>query len=110
MKLTPQRARELRRQGVEISPDQIIRPKVAGIFGVPKVEVQKIEVQPVKESIATIEHLVNIMEISAENMREVIRLNEKIVEKITESKQLKKWRCSVGRSGGDISTIDINEV
>jgi hypothetical protein len=105
MKLTPQRARELRQKGVNISPGQIVRPKVE------QKPAEPIQAKPEpKQDIATIEHLINIMEINVENTREVIKLNEKMMDKIIEPKPLKKWRCSVGRSGGSISTIDIKEV
>jgi len=102
MKLTPQRAKELAQKGVKISPGQVVRETKKSVEAVKPTSVEP-QLSDLQDSIRSIERLISITETSVQNTQDLIRLSETITRP-------KKWRCSVGRSGGSISTIDINEI
>lgn len=106
MKLTPEKARQLRAQGFQVDRQQIVREPKAEVKEVPP---PKPDYQP-----AILDGLVQAAQANENNTKSILSITAAMLETIAgiaKPKPLKKWKCQVGRnSRGEISTVDINEV
>lgn len=111
MKLSPRRALELRRRGIDVPIDTVARAEVAEVLEKKSEETPDSRViLPDSPLLASI---VQVAEDTDYNFKELIKLNATLVTTLStlaKPKEKKKWSCTIGRnSRGEMSSVDIQE-
>jgi hypothetical protein len=108
MKLTPEKARELRKRGIKVDPRQIVREETPKPVEPPKViEQQKPDISP-----AILDGLVQVAKASENNTKSILALHSAMLETMSEIAKPKKreWNCTIDRNAkGEMSTVKIKE-
>jgi hypothetical protein len=110
MKLTPEKARELRKRGIKVDPRQIVRE----VREEPKPVAEPVKAEPPKADIspAILDGLVQVANASEANTKSILALHSAMLETMAEIAKPKKreWNCTIGRnSRGEMATVKIQE-
>lgn len=110
MKLTPEKARELRKRGIKVDPRQIVREQspTEERQSEPQSPPEKPDLIPV-----ILDGLVEVARSNESNIGTMSKLSESMLAamaEIAKPKPPKHWTCTIGRnSRGEMATVDIKE-